>query len=204
MFWYYLEEIAKAPKIQDEKCYPLVRMPFDDIRHWAFRVLVYNRRIAVEYFHALTDGNGALVAFRVGVDHSVTVFVGIDGNNQLLGKLLRARSIVALDLKPISKCRVTAVCDLHGGSKFRAGNDLLCNFSVAHRYTEYVFLSGVSKRHLVRIGGKRYEITRSIQGRFYKLGALKRDLQITCLQMIRYVLRVRKQRKRHTGNDDHT
>lgn len=64
MFWYYLEEIAKAPKIQDEKCYPLVRMPFDDIRHCAFRVLVYNRRIAVEFFHALTDGNGALIFLK--------------------------------------------------------------------------------------------------------------------------------------------
>ena len=64
VFWYYLEEIAHAPKIQDEKSYPLVRMPFDDIRHCAFRVLVYNRRIAVEYFHALTDGNGALVFLK--------------------------------------------------------------------------------------------------------------------------------------------
>ncbi len=64
VFWYYLEEIAHAPKIRDEKSYPLVRMPFDDIRHCAFRVLVYNRRIAVEYFHALTDGNGALVFLK--------------------------------------------------------------------------------------------------------------------------------------------
>lgn len=63
-FWYYLEEIAHAPRIQEEKAYPLVRMPFDDIRHCAFRVLVYNRRIAVEFFHALTDGNGGLVFLK--------------------------------------------------------------------------------------------------------------------------------------------
>ncbi len=64
VFWYYLEEIKHAPKIQDEKSYPLVRMPLDDIRHCAFRVLVYKKRIAVEYFHALTDGNGALVFLK--------------------------------------------------------------------------------------------------------------------------------------------
>lgn len=64
VFWYYLEEIKHAPKIQDEKSYPLVRMPLDDIRHCAFRVLVYRKRIAVEYFHALTDGNGALIFLK--------------------------------------------------------------------------------------------------------------------------------------------
>ena len=64
VFWYFLEEIKHAPKIQKEKSYPLVRMPFDDIRHCAFRVLVYGKRIAVEFFHALTDGNGALVFLK--------------------------------------------------------------------------------------------------------------------------------------------
>ncbi len=63
-FWYYLEEIAKAPKITDEKAYPLARMPFDDIRSCAFRVIVYKNRIAVEFFHALTDGNGGLIFLK--------------------------------------------------------------------------------------------------------------------------------------------
>lgn len=64
MFWYYLEEIPHAPEIIDEKPYPLSRMIFDDIRKCAFRVTVYDRRIAVEFFHALTDGNGALVFLK--------------------------------------------------------------------------------------------------------------------------------------------
>ncbi len=64
IFWYYLEEIAHAPKIQNEKSQPLVRMPFDDIRHCAFRVLIYKKRIAVEFFHALTDGNGGLIFLK--------------------------------------------------------------------------------------------------------------------------------------------
>ncbi len=64
IFWYYLEEIAHAPKIRDERSQPLVRMPFDDIRHCAFRVLIYKKRIAVEFFHALTDGNGGLIFLK--------------------------------------------------------------------------------------------------------------------------------------------
>lgn len=64
VFWYYLEEIPKAPDVMEEKPYPLARMPFDDIRKCAFRVILYERRIAVEFFHALTDGNGGLVFLK--------------------------------------------------------------------------------------------------------------------------------------------
>ena len=64
LFWYYLEEIPAAPEIMEEKPYPLARMPFDDIRQCAFRVIVYDRRIAVEFFHALTDGNGGLIFLK--------------------------------------------------------------------------------------------------------------------------------------------
>lgn len=63
-FWYYLEEIPKAPDIMAEKPYPLSRMVFDDIRKCAFRVIVYENRVAVEFFHALTDGNGGLVFLK--------------------------------------------------------------------------------------------------------------------------------------------
>ncbi len=63
-FWYYLEEIPAAPAIIEEKPYPLSRMVFDDIRQCAFRVTVYEKRIAVEFFHALTDGNGGLVFLK--------------------------------------------------------------------------------------------------------------------------------------------
>lgn len=64
VFWYYLEQIPAAPAIQPEKSYPLVHMPFDDIRKCAFRVLVYRDRIAVEFFHALTDGTGGTIFLK--------------------------------------------------------------------------------------------------------------------------------------------
>lgn len=61
LFWYYLEEISSPPEILDEKPYPLARMTTKDLRKCAFRVLVYKNRLAVEFFHSLTDGNGGLI-----------------------------------------------------------------------------------------------------------------------------------------------
>ena len=77
VFWYYLEEIAHAPSICDEKSYPLARMPFDDIRSCAFRVIIYKKRIAVEFFHALTDGNGGLVFLKTLLAEYLTQKHGI-------------------------------------------------------------------------------------------------------------------------------
>lgn len=64
VFWYYLEQIEKAPSIRQESSYPLTRMGKKEIRKCGFRVIVYEKRIALEVFHALTDGNGALVFLK--------------------------------------------------------------------------------------------------------------------------------------------
>ncbi len=63
-FWYYLEEIPVAPQVQKEKAYPLAHMPVQEICRCAFRVLYYENRIAAEFFHALTDGNGGLIFLK--------------------------------------------------------------------------------------------------------------------------------------------
>ena len=64
MFWYYLEQIPQPPVVQPEKSCPLAHVPFHEVRQCAFRVLVYHNRFAVEFFHALTDGTGALIFFK--------------------------------------------------------------------------------------------------------------------------------------------
>ena len=76
-FWYYLEQIPKTPDILDEKPYPLARMPFDDIRKCAFRVLIYDKRVAVEFFHALTDGNGGLIFLKTLVSEYIYQRYGV-------------------------------------------------------------------------------------------------------------------------------
>lgn len=64
VFWYYLQELSQAPRVQEERSYPLAHMSGDEIRHCAFRVIAYENRIAVEFFHALTDGTGALIFLK--------------------------------------------------------------------------------------------------------------------------------------------
>lgn len=63
-FWYYLQEVDKAPEIKEEQSYPLCFMSKEEMRQCAFRVIVYRERVAVEFFHSLTDGNGALVFLK--------------------------------------------------------------------------------------------------------------------------------------------
>ena len=63
-FWYYLQQLEQAPAIQKEISYPLARMSREEMRQCALRVIVYKKRVAVEFFHSLTDGNGALVFLK--------------------------------------------------------------------------------------------------------------------------------------------
>ena len=60
-FWYYLEELPQPPVVREDSCQPLVGMKRADIRRCAIRVLYYRSRMAVEFFHAVTDGTGALI-----------------------------------------------------------------------------------------------------------------------------------------------
>ena len=88
-FWYYLEEITKAPDIEADKSYPLVHVPFDDVRRCAFRVLVYGSRIAVEFFHAVTDGTGGLIFLKTLVAEYLCqkYKINIPAENGVLGRL---------------------------------------------------------------------------------------------------------------------
>ena len=64
LFWYYLQQVPTPPALREEYSYPLIHMSGDEMRKCAFRVILYRRRIAVEFFHALTDGNGALIFLK--------------------------------------------------------------------------------------------------------------------------------------------
>lgn len=64
LFWYYLQELSKPPEICREYSYPLSLMGREETRQCALRVIVYENRIAVEFFHALTDGTGGLIFLK--------------------------------------------------------------------------------------------------------------------------------------------
>ena len=89
VFWYYLEEIPQTPPIQEEKSCPLAHAPFHEVRRCAFRVLVYRDRIAVEFFHALTDGTGGLIFLKTLLAEYLTQKYGIavPAERGVLGRL---------------------------------------------------------------------------------------------------------------------
>jgi len=64
LFWFYLQQVETPPTIRKEQSYPLVFMSNKEMRRCALRVIVYRNRIAVEFFHSLTDGTGALIFLK--------------------------------------------------------------------------------------------------------------------------------------------
>lgn len=64
VFWYYLQQVENAPEIKEEQSFPLAFMSKEEMRQCAFRVIAYRDRIAVEFFHSLTDGTGALIFLK--------------------------------------------------------------------------------------------------------------------------------------------
>lgn len=89
VFWYYLQQLEQVPDIRPESSYPLTPMSKAETRKCAFRVLVYENRIAVEIFHSLTDGNGAMIFLKSLVAEYLTQKYGIriPAEHGVLGRL---------------------------------------------------------------------------------------------------------------------
>ena len=63
-FWYFLEQIREPVRVQPEYAYPLTHMSRSELRRSCLRVLYFRNRIAVEFFHSVTDGTGGLVFLK--------------------------------------------------------------------------------------------------------------------------------------------
>lgn len=60
IFWYYFENNPKTPIIEEENDYPckFIDLPLNN--DYLFKVTYFDRKINLEIFHCLTDGNSAL------------------------------------------------------------------------------------------------------------------------------------------------
>lgn len=63
-FWFYLQKLPRAPRVQPDRACPLAHMSGRELSQCALRVLYYHNRIAVEFFHAITDGSGGLIFLK--------------------------------------------------------------------------------------------------------------------------------------------
>jgi hypothetical protein len=64
-FWYFLSPNHKVPVLHEEGAYPCARFSFKSNNGYLFKVFYGKNRIALECFHALTDGSGALVYLKM-------------------------------------------------------------------------------------------------------------------------------------------
>ena len=59
-FWYYLETVGEAPKAEEDYAWPLTPMTRRKLKKCCIRILYWQNRIAVEFFHSVTDGTGGM------------------------------------------------------------------------------------------------------------------------------------------------
>lgn len=67
-FWYYLSPNPKQPIVHPEGSYPSGRFVFKENNGYLFKVLYSEHRIALECFHALTDGSGAMAYLKLLIE----------------------------------------------------------------------------------------------------------------------------------------
>jgi len=64
LFWYYLEENNKEPRVEEERDYPCKYINPRRNRGYLFKVTYFKNKINIDIFHSLTDGNGGAIFFR--------------------------------------------------------------------------------------------------------------------------------------------
>ena len=63
-FWYYLDENKKKPTVTKEQDYPFQKINTSENNDYLFKVTYYDKKINLELFHTLTDGNNGSEFFK--------------------------------------------------------------------------------------------------------------------------------------------
>ena len=77
LFWHFLRRIEGGPPVRPDGCCPCEPLRPEDNGDFYFRVSYYEKRISVDFFHALTDGTGALSYFKTMLAEYLTSAYGI-------------------------------------------------------------------------------------------------------------------------------
>ena len=78
VFWYYLEELSAPPTVREDYAYPLTLMQEKELRTCCLRVMYFRNRIAVEFFHSLTDGTGGMVYLKTLTARYLSLRYGLE------------------------------------------------------------------------------------------------------------------------------
>lgn len=72
-FWYYLEYNGNIPPVEEEMYFPNGDIQSGSNNEFLFRVIYYKKRIAVEFFHSIADGLGAVEFLKTLVFEYLTL-----------------------------------------------------------------------------------------------------------------------------------
>lgn len=64
LFWYYLEDNNKPPKVEEEKDYPCQYIDSRRNNNYLFKVTYFENKVNIDIFHSLTDGNSGATFFK--------------------------------------------------------------------------------------------------------------------------------------------
>ena len=158
VFWYYLEELPTPPKVREDFAYPLTLMQDKELHSCCLRVMYFRDRIAVEFFHSLTDGNGGMIYLKtLTAEEGVLNWQESPKAEELEDSFVRnTNGVVLNDHEPDALAmRGTREYDfLHLTTGVIPTEDLL---EAAHRYhsTLTVFLAAVLEQSILEYQAER-------------------------------------------------
>ena len=77
-FWYYLEALSAPPTVREDYAFPLTLMQEKELRTCCLRILYFRDRIAVEFFHSLTDGSGGMIYLKTLTARYLSLRYGLE------------------------------------------------------------------------------------------------------------------------------
>ena len=78
VFWHYLEGLPAPPTVREDFAYPLTLMQEKELHSCCLRVMHFQNRIAVEFFHSLTDGTGGMVYLKTLTARYLSLKYGLE------------------------------------------------------------------------------------------------------------------------------
>lgn len=168
VFWYYLQQMDTAPELCPEHSYPLVYMSNEEMRKCAFRVIAYKKRIAVEFFHSLTDGTGAMMflkslvaeyleqKYSIEIPNECGVLSRTDAptDDELEDSFLKHSGTIAAKRDISSAFRATGdspIGGFHYLTCFKISSDDMLNLAHKHNVTLTVFIAAAMMKALLNL-----------------------------------------------------
>ena len=180
VFWYYLEEARQTPVVQPDYAYPLTHMHGRELSRCCFRVLYHNNRIAVEFFHALTDGSGGMIYLKTLAARYITLRYGAQipatdgvldlkqkpGPRELEDSFLRYSGKVALSRSEPTAYRLRGTLEAGGFLHLTTGViETKRLLAAAHEYgvTVTAFLAAVMAQVIIEMQSQQHRRTKPLK-----------------------------------------